>query len=188
MCSATAMSSGSGRSHKTLLVVLDVYSKHYAAVCTMLHYAASLSHLYIPLSTFTPVAVNRYNLGKVLGAGSFGVVREAKEKSTDRHYACKTIPKVPKRGFCTPRYLLKLQTEVDVMQQLGASLDSVYLKVASSSKNYGHVTLYVMLSIIGMLHGGLTLCERTTGDAQVILQCLLDRVTHDGALLCTGRF
>ena len=52
------------------------------------------------------------------------------EKKTGRRFACKTIPKVPKRGACTPRYLLKLQTEVDVMQQLGASLDSVHLKVS----------------------------------------------------------
>ena len=101
-----------------------------------------------PLSRFTPVMVSRYNLGKVLGAGSFGVVREAKEKSTDRHYACKTIPKVPKRGLCTPRYLLKLQTEVDVMQQLGASLDSVYLKVDFSSKNY----LYMSLRMSCVVH------------------------------------
>jgi serine/threonine protein kinase len=72
----------------------------------------------------------RYELGKVLGAGSFGIVREAVGKRTGTHFACKTIPKVPKRGKGTPRYLLKLQTEVDAMQQLGPSLDAVYLKVA----------------------------------------------------------
>ena len=33
------------------------------------------------------------------------------------------------KPVATPRYLLKLQTEVDAMMQLGASLDSVYLKV-----------------------------------------------------------
>ena len=38
---------------------------------------------------------NRYKLGKVLGAGSFGIVREATERKTGRRYACKTIPKVP---------------------------------------------------------------------------------------------
>ncbi len=36
---------------------------------------------------------------------------------------------MPKRAGSTPRYLLKLQTEVDAMQQLGPSLDAVYLKV-----------------------------------------------------------
>lgn len=35
----------------------------------------------------------RYVLGSVLGAGSFGVVREATEKRTKRRYAVKTIPK-----------------------------------------------------------------------------------------------
>lgn len=73
---------------------------------------------------------SRYELGKVLGAGSFGIVREAVGKRTGTHYACKTIPKIPKRGKGTPRYLLKLQTEVDAMQQLGPSLDAVYLKVS----------------------------------------------------------
>ena len=69
-----------------------------------------------------------YVLGSVLGAGSFGVVRECTERSTRRRYAVKSIPKTPKNGKCTPRYLLKLQTEVDAMDQLGASLDAVYLK------------------------------------------------------------
>ena len=70
----------------------------------------------------------KYGLGPVLGAGSFGVVRECTEKSTKRRYAVKSIPKQPKNGKSTPRYLLKLQTEVDAMDQLGASLDAVYLK------------------------------------------------------------
>lgn len=51
------------------------------------------------------------------------------------HYACKTIPKIPKRGKGTPRYLLKLQTEVDAMVQLGPSLDAVYLKVSVQSSS-----------------------------------------------------
>lgn len=71
----------------------------------------------------------RYNMGPVIGAGSFGVVRECTEITTGRRYACKTIPKTPKKGRCTPRYLLKLQSEVDAMVQLGTSLDAVYLKV-----------------------------------------------------------
>lgn len=69
----------------------------------------------------------RYALGPVLGAGSFGVVRAATEKATGRRYAVKSIPKAPKTGRSTPRYLLKLQTEVDAMGQLGASLDAVHL-------------------------------------------------------------
>jgi hypothetical protein len=54
----------------------------------------------------------KYHLGRVIGAGSFGVVRECVEKTSGRVNAVKTIPKVPKRGLPTPRYLLKLRTEV----------------------------------------------------------------------------
>ena len=74
-------------------------------------------------------SVLRYTIGKVIGAGSFGVVREAVHKRTNLHYACKTIPKLPKKGRGTPRYLLKIQTEVDAMLQLGPSLDAVFLQV-----------------------------------------------------------
>jgi len=38
------------------------------------------------------------------------------------------LPQVPKNARATPRYLLKIQTEVDAMQQLGGSLDAVFLQ------------------------------------------------------------
>ena len=69
----------------------------------------------------------QYTLGAVLGAGSFGVVRRAVHRATGAAYAVKSVAKVPRRGACTPRHLLKLRTEVDVMRQLGPSLDAVYL-------------------------------------------------------------
>jgi calcium-dependent protein kinase len=71
---------------------------------------------------------DRYSVGDVLGAGSFGVVRMCTERSSGKKYAVKSIPKMPKNHKCTPRYLLKLQTEVDAMGQIGSSLDAVYLK------------------------------------------------------------
>lgn len=49
------------------------------------------------------MCARRYTLGGVLGAGSFGVVREAIEKKTKRRYAVKTIPKSPKNAKSTPR-------------------------------------------------------------------------------------
>lgn len=45
----------------------------------------------------------RYKLGRVIGAGSFGTVREAIEASTGLRYAIKTVSKIPKRGPPTPR-------------------------------------------------------------------------------------
>ena len=70
-----------------------------------------------------------YVMGSVLGAGSFGVVRECTDRRSGRRFAVKSISKVPKNARATPRYLLKIQTEVDAMQQLGGSLDAVFLQV-----------------------------------------------------------
>ena len=69
-------------------------------------------------------------------AGHPPVVTLLKELLARRRYACKTIPKMPKRGKASPRYLLKLQQEVDAMQQIGASFDAVYLRVSGT-----HATL-----------------------------------------------
>ncbi|KAL4434088.1 hypothetical protein ABPG75_000529 [Micractinium tetrahymenae] len=71
---------------------------------------------------------DKYVLGSVLGAGSFGVVRECTDRRSGRRFAVKSINKVPKNARATPRYLLKIQTEVDAMQQLGGSLDAVFLQ------------------------------------------------------------
>lgn len=94
----------------------------------------------------------RYSMGPVIGAGSFGVVRECTEVATGRRYACKTIPKTPKKGRCTPRYLLKLQSEVDAMVQLGTSLDAVYLKarlvVVGFQGAFGFVAVVLLLLFV----------------------------------------
>ncbi|KAK9823598.1 hypothetical protein WJX72_004124 [[Myrmecia] bisecta] len=87
----------------------------------------------------------RYDLGKVLGAGSFGIVREATEKRTGRKFACKTVPKIPKRGIGTPRYLLKIQTEVDAMEQLGGSLDAVSLQDVYEDDENVHIVMELCL-------------------------------------------
>ncbi|KAL4446799.1 hypothetical protein ABPG77_008043 [Micractinium sp. CCAP 211/92] len=71
---------------------------------------------------------DKYVMGSVLGAGSFGVVRECTDRRSGRRFAVKSINKVPKNARATPRYLLKIQTEVDAMQQLGGSLDAVFLQ------------------------------------------------------------
>ncbi|GIL82813.1 hypothetical protein Vretimale_8185 [Volvox reticuliferus] len=83
----------------------------------------------------------KYHLGRVIGAGSFGVVRECVEKATGRVNAVKTIPKVPKRGLPTPRYLLKLRTEVEIMQQLGYSLDAVNLRDVFEDNDAIHLVM-----------------------------------------------
>ncbi|KAG1675746.1 hypothetical protein FOA52_012402 [Chlamydomonas sp. UWO 241] len=73
---------------------------------------------------------DKYVLGRALGAGSFGVVREATEVATGKRYAVKTIGKVPKNKMSSPYYLRKLRAEVEIMQQLGGSLNAVNLHAA----------------------------------------------------------
>lgn len=85
--------------------------------------------------------IEKYFIGRVIGAGSFGVVRECIEATTGRRYAVKTIGKIPKRGACTPRYLLKLRTEVEIMQQLGYSLDAVNLKDVFEDADSVHLVM-----------------------------------------------
>ena len=79
----------------------------------------------------------KYELGKVIGAGSFGVVREAEQLSTGRKVAVKTISKllkkVPKHlarqgdEGTISKHLKKLQLEVDAMKSLRGSLNAVSL-------------------------------------------------------------
>lgn len=47
--------------------------------------------------------LDSYYLGRVIGAGSFGVVREGIKVATGKRFAVKTVSKVPKRGAPTPR-------------------------------------------------------------------------------------
>eukprot|EP00197_Chlamydomonas_leiostraca_P016234 CAMPEP_0202862620 /NCGR_PEP_ID=MMETSP1391-20130828/3593_1 /ASSEMBLY_ACC=CAM_ASM_000867 /TAXON_ID=1034604 /ORGANISM="Chlamydomonas leiostraca, Strain SAG 11-49" /LENGTH=572 /DNA_ID=CAMNT_0049542175 /DNA_START=227 /DNA_END=1946 /DNA_ORIENTATION=- len=83
----------------------------------------------------------KYFVGRVIGAGSFGVVRECVEIHSGRRLAVKTVGKVPKRGMSTPRYLLKLRTEVEIMQQLGYSLDAVNLKDVFEDNDAIHLVM-----------------------------------------------
>lgn len=72
----------------------------------------------------------RYKPVSRLGTGSFGIVSKVVERETGHEYACKSIAKVQRgKNVTTPRYLLKIQNEVECMYQLGASLDAVCLKV-----------------------------------------------------------
>jgi len=80
-------------------------------------------------------------IGRVVGAGSFGVVRECVEINSGKRYAIKSISKKPKRGPCTPRYLLKIRAEVEIMQQLGFSLDAVNLREVFEDERAVHLVM-----------------------------------------------
>jgi len=76
---------------------------------------------------------------ETLGAGSFGVVSLVREKETGVEFAAKRVPKHCRRGPTTARYLRKLRTEVDVMRQMGTSLNAVFLH--DTYEENDHVTL-----------------------------------------------
>ncbi|GMH35775.1 hypothetical protein BSKO_03643 [Bryopsis sp. KO-2023] len=84
---------------------------------------------------------DRFHVGEILGSGSYGIVRRCVDKDTGREYAMKAIPKTPKKRAATPRYLLKLRNEVDVMRQLGASLNAVYLESVYEDDLYVYLVM-----------------------------------------------
>jgi hypothetical protein len=73
--------------------------------------------------------LDSYYLGRVIGAGSFGVVREGIKVATGKRFAVKTVSKVPKRGAPTPRWV---QGVVVAVAGVGCVLRNM-LAVASGS-------------------------------------------------------
>lgn len=114
----------------------------------------------------------RYDITDVLGAGSFGIVRKAVDRQTGCQYACKTVPKMPKRGKPTPRYLLKLQQEVDAMQQLGGSFDAVYLRDVFEDDSNVHMVME-LCSGGSILESIRSRQPHTEADIAAIVRCVL---------------
>ncbi len=69
-----------------------------------------------------------------LQTGSLGVCRYLLKLQTGSLGVCRYLLKLQTGSLGVCRYLLKLQTEVDAMGQIGASLDSVFLKVGFPCK------------------------------------------------------
>ena len=89
---------------------------------------------------------SRYEIGEMLGSGTFGVVYRATDKKTGRDWACKSISKFPKRPpkgskYSNPHHLLKIRSEVDSMKQLGQSLDAVYVVDVLEDKTAVHIIM-----------------------------------------------
>lgn len=55
-----------------------------------------------------------YEMGHVLGAGQFGVIRLATDKQTGLRYACKSVPK----GNLTPYQAAIIRQELQIMHHL----------------------------------------------------------------------
>lgn len=112
-----------------------------------------------------------YTRMEVIGSGSFGVVRRCVEVATGREFAVKAIPKVKLKS---KKYLMRMQSEVDVMRTIGPSLNVVAFLEAFESST--HVFLLMELCRGGELMERIRkrkyrLTER--GAARIVRQMLL---------------
>lgn len=70
----------------------------------------------------------KYDVGELLGAGSFGAVHVAVDKVTGERFAVKSIPKRFLGGRLDEKLLHRVQHEVDVLRHLGGSLNMAQLQ------------------------------------------------------------
>jgi calcium-dependent protein kinase len=73
---------------------------------------------------------DRFDLGPMLGSGSFATVHLATERSTGRRFAVKTLPKrfAPDGATLDPPFAARVLREVDVYRTLGRSLNVAHLE------------------------------------------------------------
>ncbi len=79
----------------------------------------------------------QYKFGRVLGEGSFAVVRQATDKATKRKYAVKQISKKLSDAW-------SLKNEVDVMREIGEHVNLVSLRGVFDSEE----TLYLVMDLV----------------------------------------
>jgi serine/threonine protein kinase len=68
-----------------------------------------------------------YELGKLIGAGTFGTVHEAVCRRTGRVFAVKTIHKRFTGQFLERKFVRRVQHEVDICMHMGNSLNVAHL-------------------------------------------------------------
>lgn len=79
---------------------------------------------------------SEYELGKRLGAGTFGTVYEATRKSTGEVFAVKRMPKrFASPGVLERYFVRRIRNEVDICNHLGRSLNVAYLYAAYEDKD-----------------------------------------------------
>jgi calcium-dependent protein kinase len=106
----------------------------------------------------------RIELGAVIGAGAYGVVRAGVERATGAPVACKTIPKFLPRldAALAAGYAAKIHAEVDTHYALGRSLNVVFMHDAYEDDASVHIvmerctggTLWHSADLLGAPGGG----------------------------------
>jgi hypothetical protein len=92
--------------YQVLMMVVGSSWRTYAFTCHIPHNLPQ-PHFVAPClpGCMCRNLLDSYYLGRVIGAGSFGVVREGIKVATGKRFAVKTVSKVPKRGAPTPRFV-----------------------------------------------------------------------------------
>jgi len=115
-----------------------------------------------------------YTLGRTLGRGQFGTTRLAVEKSTNLHYACKSISK---RKLSTPEDIEDVRREIQIMHHLAGHPHIVTLKEAFEDKHTVHLVME--------LCGGGELFDRIVArghysekDAATLIRTIVKVVAH----------
>eukprot|EP00775_Hariotina_reticulata_P009371 gene9371-9534_t len=76
---------------------------------------------------FRPHFHEEFELGPMLGSGSFGVVHVALHLKSGRKYAVKSIPKRFFGQYLEQHFVARIQHEVDVARHMGQSLNVIHL-------------------------------------------------------------
>eukprot|EP00878_Enallax_costatus_P017437 GHUV01018315.1.p1 GENE.GHUV01018315.1~~GHUV01018315.1.p1 ORF type:complete len:541 (+),score=186.60 GHUV01018315.1:610-2232(+) len=78
-------------------------------------------------TAFKPGFIDDFQLGSMIGSGSFGVVHVATHIKSGRQYAVKSIPKRFFGQHLEPHFVARIQHEVDVFRHMGQSLNVIHL-------------------------------------------------------------
>ncbi|KAI3915268.1 hypothetical protein MKX01_035527 [Papaver californicum] len=81
---------------------------------------------------------DRYELGKELGSGSYGVIRDCFDKTNGETWACKSIAK---ERLVTPDNIRNVKLEVDIMKRLSGHSNIVNLKEVYEDANSFHLVM-----------------------------------------------
>ncbi|KAK9840536.1 hypothetical protein WJX81_000242 [Elliptochloris bilobata] len=130
----------------------------------------------------------KYELGRELGKGGFGVVRVVKSRDSGKEYACKSISKHLDVGNLSPAkqaaHLDNIKREVAVLARLRGTLNVVHCKRAYEDDTHVHIVMELcrggeLVRRIGRRHYS----ERTVASfmravCRTLQQCHLRNILH----------